>query len=46
MIILLIIIVALIVLVFALYNYIVKLNLRCDNAYAQIDNQLKRRIYE
>lgn len=44
MIILLIIIIALIVLVFALYNYIVKLNLRCDNAYAQIDNQLKRRI--
>ena len=26
-----------------LYNYLVKLNIRCQNAWSQIDNQLKRR---
>ena len=26
-----------------LYNYLVKLNIRCKNAWSQIDNQLKRR---
>ena len=26
-----------------LYNYLVRLNIRCQNAWSQIDNQLKRR---
>lgn len=39
LIILLIIIAAIII----LYNHLVKLNIRCNNAWSQIDNQLKRR---
>ena len=37
------IIVILLVLIIFLYNYLVKLNIRCQNAWSQIDNQLKRR---
>ena len=37
------IIVILIILIIFLYNRIVSLNVRCDNAWASIDNQLKRR---
>lgn len=39
----LIIIVVIVVLLIILYNYLVKLNIRCNNAWSQIDNQLKRR---
>ena len=39
----LIVIVLIIVLSIILYNRIVSLNLRCKNAWASIDNQLKRR---
>lgn len=39
----LIIIVLIIVLLIFLYNRIISLNVRCDNAWASIDNQLKRR---
>lgn len=39
----LIIIVLVIILLIFLYNRIVSLNLRCKNAWASIDNQLKRR---
>ena len=38
-----IIIVVLIIIFIILYNRIVKLNIRCKNAFAGIDNQLKRR---
>lgn len=38
-----IIIVVLIIIFIILYNRIVKLNIRCKNAFASIDNQLKRR---
>ena len=38
-----IIIVLLIIFVVYLYNKLINLNMRCKNAYAQIDNQLKRR---
>lgn len=41
--ILLIIILAIVILIVVLYNYLVKLNIRCKNAWSQIDNQLKRR---
>ena len=37
------IIVAIIILLIFLYNRIVSLNVRCKNAWASIDNQLKRR---
>ena len=40
---LVIIIVVLIIIFIILYNRIVKLNIRCKNAFASIDNQLKRR---
>ena len=40
---LVIIIVILIIIFIILYNRIVKLNIRCKNAFAGIDNQLKRR---
>lgn len=33
-----------IVFVIALYNHLVRLNIRCKNAWSQIDNQLKRRF--
>ncbi len=36
-------IVVIIVSIVILYNYLVKLNIRCKNAWSQIDNQLKRR---
>lgn len=39
----LIIIAIVVVLIIILYNYLVKLNIRCKNAWSQIDNQLKRR---
>ncbi len=39
----LIIIVIIVILIIILYNYLVKLNIRCKNAWSQIDNQLKRR---
>ncbi len=39
----LIIVAVIIVLIILLYNYLVKLNIRCKNAWSQIDNQLKRR---
>ncbi len=32
-----------IILIVILYNYLVRLNIRCKNAWSQIDNQLKRR---
>ena len=38
-----IIIIVLIIIFIILYNRIVKLNIRCKNAFAGIDNQLKRR---
>lgn len=38
-----IIIIVLIIIFIILYNRIVKLNIRCKNAFASIDNQLKRR---
>lgn len=41
--ILLIVIVIFIIGIIILYNYLVKLNIRCKNAWSQIDNQLKRR---
>lgn len=41
--ILLIIILAIVILIVVLYNYLVKLNIRCKNAWSQIDNHLKRR---
>lgn len=39
----LLIIVIIIILLVILYNYLVRLNIRCNNAWSQIDNQLKRR---
>ncbi len=39
----LLIIIILVVLIIILYNYLVRLNIRCNNAWSQIDNQLKRR---
>ena len=38
-----IILVVIIILIVILYNYLVGLNIRCQNAWSQIDNQLKRR---
>lgn len=38
-----IILVLLIIYIIYLYNKLINLNMRCKNAYAQIDNQLKRR---
>lgn len=37
------VIIILIILIIILYNYLVRLNIRCNNAWSQIDNQLKRR---
>ncbi len=37
------VIVIIIILIVVLYNYLVRLNIRCNNAWSQIDNQLKRR---
>ena len=39
----LLIIVIIVILIIILYNYLVRLNIRCNNAWSQIDNQLKRR---
>ncbi len=39
----LIVIVIVLVLIIVLYNHLVAMKIRCDNAYSQIDNQLKRR---
>lgn len=39
----LIVVIVLIILLIILYNYLVRLNIRCNNAWSQIDNQLKRR---
>ena len=33
----------LVAIIIILYNHLVKLNIRCNNAWSQIDNQLKRR---
>ena len=41
--ILIIVIVLLIIILIFMYNRLIKLNLRCKNAFASIDNQLKRR---
>lgn len=38
-----IIIIVILLLIIILYNYLVKMNIRCQNAWSQIDNQLKRR---
>lgn len=43
MVVFLIIIVVLVAIIIILYNHLVKLNIRCNNAWSQIDNQLKRR---
>jgi len=42
--ILIIILIIIAVLIAFLYNHLVKLNIRCKNAWSQIDNQLKRRF--
>ena len=39
-----IIVVVLLLILFLIYNYLVKLSNRCNNAWSNIDNQLKRRI--
>ena len=39
-----IILVILVLLFIMIYNKMVKLNVRCNNAWSQIDNQLKRRV--
>ncbi len=39
----LIILILLIIVLIIMYNYLVRLNIRCKNAWSQIDNQLKRR---
>lgn len=41
--ILIIVIVVIIIALIFLYNYLIKMNIRCKNAWSQIDNQLKRR---
>ena len=38
-----IVLVILILIVIFMYNRLIKINLRCKNAWASIDNQLKRR---
>lgn len=38
-----IIIAVIVVAIILLYNHLISLNIRCNNAWAQIDNQLKRR---
>lgn len=37
------VVIVFLLLIIILYNYLVKLNIRCNNAWSQIDNQLKRR---
>lgn len=37
------IILFIIIVIILIYNYLVKMNIRCNNAWSQIDNQLKRR---
>ncbi len=39
----LVVIAIILVLIIALYNHLIRLNIRCKNAWSQIDNQLKRR---
>ena len=39
-----IIVIVLLLILFLIYNYLVKLSNRCNNAWSNIDNQLKRRI--
>ena len=39
-----IILIVFLLLIVILYNYLVRLNIRCKNAWSQIDNQLKRRF--
>ena len=43
MIVLIIILAVIIISIIVLYNHLVQLNIRCNNAWSQIDNQLKRR---
>lgn len=38
-----IIILIIVIAIVLLYNYLIKLDMRCKNAFSQIDNQLKRR---
>ena len=38
-----IIVIIIVILLIILYNHLIRLNVRCKNAWAQIDNQLKRR---
>ena len=42
--ILIIVLVVIAVLLIILYNHLIRLNIRCKNAWSQIDNQLKRRF--
>lgn len=42
--ILIVILILFVIFVIFLYNYLVRLNIRCKNAWSQIDNQLKRRF--
>ena len=42
--IIIIVVVVLLLILFLIYNYLVKLSNRCNNAWSNIDNQLKRRI--
>mgnify|MGYP002627374456 CR=1 FL=1 len=42
--ILIIVLIIIAILIVILYNYLVRLNIRCKNAWSQIDNQLKRRF--
>ena len=41
---LIIFLIIIVVLTVFLYNYLVRLNIRCQNAWSQFDNQLKRRF--
>ncbi len=41
--ILIIVLIILFIIIVLLYNHLVRLNIRCKNAWSQIDNQLKRR---
>ena len=42
--ILIIVLIIIVILIIFLYNHLVRLNIRCKNAWSQIDNQLKRRF--
>ena len=42
--ILIIVLIIIAIFIIFLYNYLIRLNIRCKNAWSQIDNQLKRRF--